>query len=105
MRNHVPSIKQRSQQEDGIRLVSGASDERTPPAAEVRVVWELRSPTTSATVRCVIEEYAGGHCRIRVTYADDEVMSVWQASPGDATAHAAAIESNLLHIGWGNTAT
>jgi hypothetical protein len=49
----------------------------------------------------VIEEYEGGHCIIRVTHADNEVISWWQASRGEATAHASAIETNLLHTGWG----
>jgi hypothetical protein len=49
----------------------------------------------------VIEVYEAGHCVIRVTHAANEVISCWEASRGEATAHAAAIKTNLLHTGWG----
>lgn len=68
------------------------------------VIWELRSAETSAQVRCVIDEYEGGHCLIRITHADCEVMSGWHASRDDAAHHAAEIETNLLKAGWGATA-
>ena len=104
MRNQLPS-KRHSEQNDGTLSAGGIrSGERTPTATVESIAWELRSPQTSATVRCVIEEYEGGHCIIRVTHADNEVISCWEASRGEATAHAAAIETNLLHTGWGAVA-
>jgi hypothetical protein len=66
-------------------------------------VWELRSSQTAATVQCVIEEYQGGHCLVRITHADSEVMNCWHVSREDATRRAAVIETDLLHTGWGAT--
>ena len=65
------------------------------------VAWQLRSRQTSATVTCVIEEYDSGHCLIRVTHADSEVLSSWHVSREDAAKRATGIESDLLQAGWG----
>jgi hypothetical protein len=64
------------------------------------MVWKLRSSETSATVKCLIEEYASGHCRVRITHADQDVVSSWHISRGDATTRAEVIQNDLLHTGW-----
>ena len=68
------------------------------------MVWELRSNQTAALVKCVIEEYQSGHCLIRITHADCEVMNCWHMSREEARKRAAVIETDLLHTGWGGTA-
>lgn len=68
------------------------------------MVWELRSNQTAALVKCVVEEYRSGHCLIRITHADREVMNCWLVSREEATKRAAVIETDLLQTGWG-TAT
>ena len=67
---------------------------------ETVVVWRLRSKQTSATVTCVIEEYDSGHCLIRVTHAESEVLSSWHVSREDAATRATGIETDLLQAGW-----
>jgi hypothetical protein len=74
-------------------------------SVEALVIWELKSRETFATVKCLIEEYVGGHCRIRITHADEEVMSSWHISRSDATARAEVIHTDLLHTGWEPSAT
>jgi hypothetical protein len=84
---------------NGARLVEPSTVITT--SVGTKVIWELRSSQTAATVKCVIEEYQGGHCLMRITHADSEVMNCWHVSREDATRRAAVIETDLLHTGWG----
>jgi hypothetical protein len=102
MRSRLSSAKRYARQNDGISTLGDTQPAEPAPAAVVdtRVAWELRSHQTSATVKCVIEEYDGGHCLIRITHADQEIMNCWHASRADATDRAAFIETDLRHTGW-----
>lgn len=102
MRSRLSSTKRYARQNDGISPLHDTQPAEPAPTAVVdtRVAWELRSHQTSATVKCVIEEYDGGHCLIRITHANREVMNCWHASRTDATNRAAFIETDLRHTGW-----
>ena len=91
---------------DGRQAPSGTRSAEPSPVTSVErvVVWELRSNQTAALVTCVIEEYQSGHCLIRITHADREVMNCWHMSREEATKRASVIETDLLHTGWGGTA-
>ena len=102
MRSRLSSSKRYARQHDSISTPGDTEPAEPAPAAVVdtRVAWELRSHQTSATVRCVIEEYDGGHCLIRISHANQEIMNCWHASRADATDRAAFIETDLRHTGW-----
>ena len=102
MRSRLSSAKRYARQNDGLSALSDTHAAEPAPAAvlDARVAWELRSQQTSATVKCVIEEYDGGHCLMRITHADREVMNCWHASRADATDRAAFIETDLRDTGW-----
>ena len=91
---------------DGTQVPNGTRSAEPSSVTGVgrEVVWELRSNQTAASVKCVIEEYQSGHCLIRITHADGEVMNCWHISREEAIKRAAVIETDLLHTGWGGTA-
>ena len=100
MRRRISATKM-----DGTQVPSGPRSAEPSPVTSVgrAVVWELRSNQTAASVKCVIEEYQSGHCLIRITHADREVMNCWHMSREEATKRASVIEADLLHTGWGGT--
>ena len=101
MRRRISATKRDSTQAPG-----GTRPADPSPVISVErvVAWELCSNQTAALVKCVIEEYQSGHCLIRITHADREVMNCWHMSREEATKRAAVIETDLLHTGWGATA-
>jgi hypothetical protein len=54
--------------------------------------------------QCIIEEYDSGLCLIRITHADNEVMSCWYPSRQAANERSAVIETELVDTGWGTAA-
>jgi hypothetical protein len=101
MRRHHSAAKR-----DNAHAPGGTRSAEPLPVTSVgtEVVWELRSNHTAATVKCVMEEYQGGHCLIRITHANRDVMNCWHASREEAIRRASVIETDLLHTGWGATA-
>jgi hypothetical protein len=89
-------------QNDGIQLIDGtrSAESSSVTGVETVVAWELRSTQTSATVKCVIEEYEGGHCLVRITHADQEVASSWHITRAEAASRVDTIQADLLHTGW-----
>ena len=89
-------------EEEGTQRLGGTQSAESPglTSLETVVAWELRSQQTSATVKCVIEEYQGGYCLVRITHGNREVMNCWHISRGDATRRAELIQADLLHSGW-----
>jgi hypothetical protein len=87
---------------DGTEPVNGTQSASSSAVTTVGtdVVWELRSARTAAIVHCLIEQYEGGHCRIRIMHADGEVMNAWYSSREDAITRAAAVQTDLLQTGW-----